>query len=152
MAASLAFHNWALQLDNKRCVKLALVRGAELKDNQISEHQHKGWRSFVTSFLATQPRHPRVFQHLDVSAILNNLKEAHQSALLASVLTVFLPSDGSTVKFHNGLQLEYKCAACLSFVQRFDSRKLISRFRCSCYGLQSNSVERIECIKFGSGG
>ena len=123
----LRFHNWVLQLDNSRYVKLALVYGAELKDNHVLEHQQKGWRSFVSTFLATQPRHPCVFQNLDVSAILDNLKEAHRSALLAS--------DGSTVKFHNSLQLEYNCAAYLSSVQSFDSRRLISRFRCGCHGL-----------------
>ena len=46
-----------------------------------------------------------VFSNLDLSAIVDNLKEAHQSALLAS--------DGSTVNCHNSLQLEYMCAAYL---------------------------------------
>ena len=56
-----------------------------------------------------------------------NLKEAHQSALFAS--------DGSTVKFYNSLQLDFTCAAYLSSVQSFDSRRLISRFRRGCLGL-----------------
>ena len=59
------------------------------------EHQHKGWRSFVTTVPATQPRHPRVFQTFDVSGVLDNPKQVHQAALLAS--------NGSTVKMPSEL-------------------------------------------------
>ena len=86
------------------------------------------------------------YHHSSYHSILDNLKEAHQSALFAS--------DGihSTVKFYNSLQLKYMCAAYLSSLQSFDSTYLagsdVAVMGTLAAGLQSNSVERIECVKF----
>lgn len=89
-------------MDNSRYVGRARATGTELKDNHVlKKHQQKGWRSVVSLFLVTQPRLPCGFPKLKVLAIVDRLKEAHPSALLAS--------DGSSVKFYNSLlQLEYK--------------------------------------------
>ena len=78
----LRFHNRAVKMPNSRLVKLALVDGAQMQNDHVVDLQQKCWRSNVSTFLATQPRHPCLFGNLDVADIVHHQKEATQSALI----------------------------------------------------------------------
>ena len=133
----LRFHNRVLKLADSRLVKLAFVDGALLTDGHIRELREKGWRPSVSSFLSTLPGQFRVFQDLDVSAIVDSQKELYQSAFLSN-------QDLSSLSLYRSLQPDYQYASYLSDVQSFASRRLISRFRCGCHGL------RVDTGRFGA--
>lgn len=138
----LRFHNRALRMPSEkpRLVQLALVEGAVLQDEgQGSEASAaRNWRHSLDAFLSTQPGQPRSFTNLDVSTIVNGLKEGCQSALYAD-------DEHSSLALYKNLQPEYKYAQYLSSVQSFHNRKLISRFRCGCHGLH------VDTGRFGQG-
>ena len=80
----LKFHNRAPTLPNSCLVKLALIERAFVQDGQLREASTaKCWRRSLDTFLSSQPGHPRSFQNLDTSTIVNGLKEGYQSALYA---------------------------------------------------------------------
>ena len=124
----LRFHNRAVKMPNSRLVKLALVDGAQMQNDHVVDLQQKCWRSNVSTFLATQPRHPCLFGNLDVADIVHHQKEATQSALYDN-------GQLSSLALYKTLQPEYEYAQYLSSVICFSSRRLISRFRCGCHGL-----------------
>ena len=103
----LRFHNRALRMpnDNPRLVRLALLEGAVLQDHgQVSEASTaKNWRRSLDAFLSTQPGHPRSFTNLDVSTIVDGLKEGYQSALYAD-------DEHSSLVMYRSLQPEYMYA------------------------------------------
>ena len=133
----LRFHNRALKLPDTRLVKLAFVAGALLTDGHIVELRQKGWRPSVSSFLRTLPGQLRVFQALDVTAIVDGQKESHQAAFLSN-------QDLTSLTLYRSLQPDYQYAHYLSDVQCFANRRLISRFRCGCHGL------RVDTGRFGA--
>lgn len=134
----LRYHNRAVRLPDSRLVKLALVDGAQLQDGNVIDQQKQGWRASVSAFLSEQPSHPRVFQYLDVSAIMDGLREAHQS-------TFYTRDDLSSLVLYRSLQPDYCYANYLSSVNCFYNKKLISRFRCGCHGLH------VDTGRFGQG-
>ena len=58
-----------------------MVDGVQLLNDHVLDSQEKCWRSNVSAFLATQPRHSCPFQTLDVANIVHHQKEAADSAL-----------------------------------------------------------------------
>ena len=84
-----------------RLVKLAMVDGVELKNNHVLDLQKKCWRSNISAFLATQPRHSCLFEILHVANILHHQKEATHSAL-------YYNDQLSSPALHKTLQPEYK--------------------------------------------
>ena len=134
----LRFHNRAVQMPNSRLVKLALVDGVQLQNNQVVDSQKKCWRSNVSAFLATQPRHPCLFQNLDVADVVHHQKEAIQSALYTN-------DQLSSLALYKTLQPDYEYAQYLSSVICFSSRRLVSRFRCGCHGLHVDTVCASTC-------
>ena len=63
----LRFHIRAVKMPNSCLVKLAMIDGVQLQDNHVMDLQKKSWRSKVSAFLATKPRHSCLFQSLDVA-------------------------------------------------------------------------------------
>ena len=111
----LRFQNRAVKMENSRLVKLALVDGAQLQNNLVVDLQKKCWRSHVSAFLTTQPRHPRVFdQNLDVADIVHHQKEVTKSALYDNV-------ELRSLALYKTLQPKYEYAQYLSSVICFSS-------------------------------
>ena len=76
----LRYHNRSVRLPDSRLVKLALVNGAQLQDGHVVVDQQKqGWRASVHAPCRVQLSHLCVFQYLEVAAIIDGLREAHQS-------------------------------------------------------------------------
>ena len=111
---------------NSRLVKISFSEGAVVVDGHVLELRAQGWRPNFTALLTTQPGNPSVFESLIVTDIIQRQKAAYLSAFLNNEAL-------STLVLYRS---DYRYACYSSVVQSFLNRRLISRFRCGCHGLQ----------------
>ena len=118
----LRYHNRINSLsDDERLIKCAFVEG-------LHDTSHQFWSHKVQTWLQAQSTALHLEDDLSVSTIINNAKLLYQQT--------WHQSSSASVARHQQLHQHYQLAPYLSTVKSFKSRKLISKFRCGCHGLQ----------------
>ena len=84
------------------------------------------WHEQLNSFLIKH--NLSVFHKLHVDAIIDRAKLQHVEQFSSN-------STSSSIIVYRTLQPEFRYAEYLSSVRCFSNRRLLSRFRCGCYGL-----------------
>ncbi len=117
----LRYHNRINDLsDDERLIKCAFVEG-------MHDPAHLFWSHNVHNWLQGQSEGLGIEDETDMGTVIGSAKIQYAQTWHQNSL--------SSVARYQPLQPEYVLAPYLSAVKGFKSRKLISRFRCGCYGL-----------------
>ena len=136
----LRYRHSTIALDNARLVKLAMVDGFA-----IGQSAFKGsWQHFLGEFLHCHTGEQQLFHQFDVAFIVERAK--HQHAFQNFTMTKY-----STLKFYRTLQPVYKYADYLSTIRCVSNRRLGSRFRTGCHGLQVDTDRWVEGVDMDRG-
>ncbi len=86
------------------------------------------WHKQLVSFLEQHTSQQNLCRNLEVASVIEQAKQEYvdQYRTISKLVSLSL---------HRTLQPEYKYADCLSAVKCFSNKRLLSRFRCGCYGL-----------------
>ena len=126
----LRFHNRAIQLPYSRLVKLALLD--EYVDFRGStphiENLTGNWRSGVRLFVDSHPGQAAIVCKVDIATIIDHERERH--------ISEYRSVGQSSLQKYRVLNPEHQIADYLCRVSCYMNRRLISRFRCQCHGLQ----------------
>ena len=136
----LRFHNRAVHMPNNRLVKLALLD--EFFDFRGSmpciEGLTNNWRSGVRRFVDNHPGQAVIVRRLDIARIVDREQEVYISDYHTSTAH-------SSLMMYRALNPEYQPAEYLRHVLCRLNRRLLSRLRCQCFGLQVD-IGRFEQI------
>ena len=127
----LRFHNRAVQMPNNRLVKLALLdsfcdfRGSLPRIEDLTNN----WRSGVRRFMDSHPGQTAILCRLDIAEIVDSEREKYISDYHTRV-------GQSSLLVYRELNPEYQIADYLRNVACYLNRRLFSRLRCGCFGLQ----------------
>ena len=116
-----------IALDSVRLVKLAVVGGFAIGQTAV-----KGsWQRCIGDVLHghTGSGEQQLFHQFDVAFIIERAKHKH-------AFEYFTDTKLSTLSFYRTLQPMYRHADHLSAIKCASSRRLVSRFRTGCHGLQ----------------
>ena len=127
----LRFHNRALHMPNHRLVKLALLDSffdfsrSALRIEDLTNN----WRSGVRRFVDSHPDQTAIVCELDIAGIVDREKERYMHDYHTSV-------EQRSLLIYRVLNPEHQVASYLRHVPCYFSRRLLSRLRCQCFGLQ----------------
>jgi len=111
-----------------RLVKLAMVDGFALHQTAVKD----SWQHYLGVFLHGHLGQQQLFHNFDIASVIERAKHMHQHAF-----EYFADVQHSSLMLYRTMQPEYKYAEYLSVVKCASNRRLISRFRTGCHGLQA---------------
>ena len=136
----LRYHNRAVQLPNNRLVKLALLdefidfRGTMPRIEELTTN----WRSGVRRYVDSHAGQAAIVRTLDIADIINQEREQYVSEYCTSV-------GQSSLQTYRVMNPDHQLADYLTHNFCYANRRLLSRLRCQCFGLQVD-VGRFEQI------